>query len=116
MAYRKTVTGAHYGLMDWLVQRLTAVVLAVYTLVLLVSVVMLPELTYGNWAGLFASTWMKVLTLLALVALLWHAWIGVRDIFMDYIKPTGIRLFLQVATILALAGYAWWAVIILWRV
>ena len=59
---------------------------------------------------------MKVATLLAVVALIWHAWVGIRDIYMDYIKPTGVRLFLQVATVLALVGYALWAVIILWRV
>ncbi len=112
----RTVVGARYGLKDWLAQRITAVVMAVYTVVLLVSLMFLPELNYGTWAGLFASPWMKVLTLLALAALMWHAWIGVRDIFMDYIKPTGVRLFLQVASIVALAGYAWWAVIILWRV
>ena len=90
--------------------------MAVYTLVLLGWLVMLPELSYGTWAGMFASGWMKVLTLLALIALAWHAWIGVRDIFMDYIKPIGLRLALQVITIVLLLGYACWAVIILWSV
>ena len=116
MAHQRIVVGAHYGLKDWLAQRITAVVMAVYTVVLLVSLMFLPELNYGTWAGLFASPWMKVLTLLALAALMWHAWIGVRDIFMDYIKPTGVRLFLQILTILALVGYGCWTVIILWRV
>lgn len=116
MASKRIVVGAHYGLKDWLAQRITAVVLAVYTLVLLVALLSVPELDYGSWAGLFASGWMKVLTLMALIALVWHAWVGVRDIFMDYVKPTGARLLLQVATVVALAGYACWAVIILWRV
>jgi len=116
MTTKRIVVGAHYGLKDWLAQRITAIVLAAYTIVLLVSLLFLPELSYGTWAGLFASAWMKVLTLIALVALSWHAWIGVRDIYMDYIKSTAVRLSLQVATILALVGYACWAVIILWRV
>jgi succinate dehydrogenase / fumarate reductase membrane anchor subunit len=116
MTTKRIVVGAHYGLKDWLAQRISALVLAAYTLVLLVTLMFQPELGYGVWAGLFASAWMKVLTLLALLALVWHAWIGVRDVYMDYVKPTGVRLFLQVATILALAGYACWAVIILWRV
>ena len=116
MATKRTVVGAHYGLKDWLAQRITAVVLALYTVVLLLALLFVPELTYGTWAGLFASAWMKVFTLMALIALAWHAWIGVRDIFMDYVKPTAARLFLQVATILLLAGYALWTVIILWRV
>jgi succinate dehydrogenase / fumarate reductase membrane anchor subunit len=116
MTTKRTVVGAHYGLKDWLAQRVTAVVLAAYTVVLLVSLLVTPELSYAAWAGLFASLWMKVLTLLALVALAWHAWIGVRDIFMDYIRSTALRLVLQVATIVTLAAYALWAVIILWRV
>jgi len=116
MTTRRIVVGAHYGLKDWLAQRITAIVLALYTVVLLVALLFLPELNYGSWAGLFASSWMKVLTLVALIALVWHAWIGVRDIYMDYLKSTAARLFLQVATIVALVGYACWAVIILWRV
>lgn len=116
MGSKRIVVGAHYGLKDWLAQRITAIIIAVYTVVLLVALMFTPELSYGTWAGLFASGWMKVLTLLALLSVMWHAWIGVRDIFMDYIKPTGLRLFLQVATIVALVAYAWWAVIILWSV
>ncbi len=113
---KRIIVGAHYGLRDWLAQRITAVVMAVYTVVLLVSLMALPELTYGTWAGLFAARWMKVLTLVALLALTWHAWVGVRDIYMDYVKPIGLRLALQAATIVLLVAYACWAVIILWSV
>jgi succinate dehydrogenase / fumarate reductase membrane anchor subunit len=116
MTTKRLIVGAHYGLRDWLAQRVTAIVITVYTLVLLGWLFALPEATYGNWAGMFASTWMKVLTLLALVSVMWHAWVGVRNIFMDYIKPTGLRLFLQMATIVALVGYALWAIMILWSV
>lgn len=116
MTTKRIVVGAHYGLRDWLAQRITAVIMAVYTVVLLVAVLCLPALTYGNWAGLFASSWMKVATLLAILSLIYHAWIGVRDIYMDYLKSAGLRLFLQVLTIVALIGYAAWSAIILWRV
>ena len=116
MTTSRIVVGAHYGLRDWLAQRVTAVILLAYTVLLLGAAFVTPELTYGTWAELFASVWMKVATLLAVIALIWHAWVGVRDIFMDYIKPTGVRLVLQVATVVALVGYALWAVIILWRV
>ena len=116
MTTNRIVVGAHYGMRDWLAQRVSAVLLAIYTVVLLVSVLLMPEFTYGNWAGLFANAWMKVLTLVALLALSYHAWIGVRDIFMDYVKPTGVRLLLQVGTIVLLIAYAFWAVTILWRV
>ena len=116
MTTRRIVVGAHYGLRDWLAQRVSAVVLLAYTVLLLGAVLFTPVLTDGTWAGLFASVWMKVATLLAVLALIWHAWVGVRDIYMDYVKPTGVRLVLQVATVVALVGYAIWAVIILWRV
>jgi len=116
MTTKRIVVGAHYGMRDWLAQRVSAVLLALYTLVLLVALLFTPELNYGSWAGLFASGWMKVLTLLALLSLMYHAWIGVRDIYMDYIKSTGVRLFAQIVTIVLLAGYACWAVITLWRV
>lgn len=116
MTTSRIVVGAHYGLRDWLAQRLTAIVLLAYTLVLLGAIAFTPDLGYGTWAGLFASNWMKVATLLAVISLAWHAWVGIRDIFMDYIKPTGVRLLLQVLTVVALIGYALWAVIILWRV
>jgi succinate dehydrogenase / fumarate reductase, membrane anchor subunit len=116
MAKSRVITGAHYGLKDWLAQRVTAVILAVYSLILVAFALFTKEMTYEIWSGFFASNWVKVITLLALLALIYHAWIGVRDIYMDYIKPAWIRLLLQVATILALIGYACWAVIILWRV
>jgi succinate dehydrogenase / fumarate reductase membrane anchor subunit len=115
MSNQRIVTGAHYGIGSWLLQRLTAIVIALYTFVLLLSVFLLPEFNYGNWANLFANSFMKVATLLGGAALLYHAWVGVRDIFMDYIKPTGIRLGLQAATVLLLAGYGCWLVIILWK-
>jgi succinate dehydrogenase / fumarate reductase membrane anchor subunit len=113
---RRLVVGAHYGLRDWLLQRITAVVLAVYAVALGVWSVFGPVRGYDGWAGLFAPVWMKVVTLLALACLFYHAWIGIRDIWMDYVKPTGIRLGLLVLTALWLAYCAVWSVQILWRV
>ncbi|MFK7963331.1 MAG: succinate dehydrogenase, hydrophobic membrane anchor protein [Burkholderiaceae bacterium] len=115
MSTQRVVTGAHYGLKDWLAQRITAIVLAVYSLILFFVWASSGDLDYNGWSALFGSAWMKVLTLMAVIALAWHAWIGVRDIYMDYIKPTWIRLSLQVATIITLVGYAVWTVTILWR-
>jgi succinate dehydrogenase / fumarate reductase membrane anchor subunit len=113
---KRLVVGAHYGLRDWLVQRITAILLAVYTLFLVVALIFARDPGYEGWARLFAPTWMKALTLIALASLLYHAWIGVRDIWMDYVKPTGVRLTLQVLTVLWLAACAVWFVQVLWRV
>jgi succinate dehydrogenase / fumarate reductase membrane anchor subunit len=115
---KRLVVGAHYGLRDWLVQRLTALVLAAYAVFLVAYVLVSARgpLGYDTWAALFVPLWMKVVTLMALLALLYHAWIGVRDIWMDYVKPAGLRLVLQFASVLWLAACGIWSVQILWRV
>jgi succinate dehydrogenase / fumarate reductase, membrane anchor subunit len=112
---KRVVSGAHYGLRDWLVQRATASLMALFTIVLLVQVLLPGPLGYDKWAGIFSAQWMKVLTFTVIVALAWHAWVGTRDIFMDYVKPVGLRLVAQVATIVWLVGCAGWAVQVLWR-
>jgi succinate dehydrogenase / fumarate reductase membrane anchor subunit len=112
---KRLVVGAHYGMRDWLSQRVTAVLMAVYTVVLLAQVLMPGPLDYYRWSGIFAAQWMKVLTFVIVVAFAWHAWVGVRDIWMDYVKPVALRLALQVLTIVWLVGCAGWAVQVLWR-
>jgi succinate dehydrogenase / fumarate reductase membrane anchor subunit len=111
----RIVTGAHYGLRDWLAQRITAVIMAVYTVILLVVLVGAVPITYPVWKDLFAQGWMRVATLLFAASLAWHAWVGVRDILMDYVKPVGVRLSLQVIVLVVLAGYLGWTIQILWR-
>ena len=72
-------------------------------------------ITYAVWKDLFAQGWMRVATLLFAASLGWHAWVGMRDILMDYVKPAGVRLALQVAVLLVIAGYLGWTIQILWR-
>ena len=112
---KRIVVGAHYGLRDWLSQRVTALFMALFTLVVLAQVLMPGELDYDRWAGIFSAQWMKVLTFVVILSLALHAWVGVRDILMDYVKPVGVRLAVQVATIAWLVGCAGWAVQVLWR-
>jgi succinate dehydrogenase / fumarate reductase, membrane anchor subunit len=112
---RRIVTGAHYGMRDWLSQRVTAVLMALFTVVVLVQVLLPGPLGYDRWAGIFAAQWMKVLTFVVIVSLLIHVWVGVRDIWMDYVKPVALRLVLQVGTLVWLVGCAGWALQVLWR-
>jgi succinate dehydrogenase / fumarate reductase, membrane anchor subunit len=112
---KRLVVGAHYGFKDWLSQRVTAVLMALFTVVVLAHLLRPGQLDYARWAGIFAPQWMKVLTFVTIVALLVHAWVGVRDIWMDYVKPVGLRLSLQVFTIVWLVACAGWAVQVLWR-
>ncbi len=111
---KRTVVGAGYGLRDWLMQRVTAVVMALYSLLFAFLLLTRPLGGYVEWRALFAPEWMKLASLLFALSLMLHAWVGVRDILMDYIRPAGLRLALQSATILALVAYAAWAAQILW--
>lgn len=111
---RRILVGAHYGLIDWLVQRLTAVVMAVYTLLLLAIAGYHGGIDYEIWQALFSNSAFRVATLLFGLSMFWHAWVGIRDIWMDYIKPTALRLTLEMLTVLALVGYAAWLIDILW--
>ena len=111
----RIVVGAHYGLRDWLAQRITAGIMAVYTVIVLVVLLGGQPINYGVWRDLFTQGWMRVATLLFVASLAWHAWVGVRDIIMDYIKLTGLRLALESVVLLMIAGYVAWAIQILWR-
>ena len=112
----REVIGAHYGLRDWLAQRVTAVVMLAYTVLIVALLLAAPKLDYDAWRQLFAPQWMKLATLLVLLSLYLHAWVGVRNIFMDYVKNGGLRLALYVLVIAALVVYAGWSVQILWSI
>jgi succinate dehydrogenase / fumarate reductase membrane anchor subunit len=110
----RVVVGAHYGLRDWLIQRISAVVMAVYCLALGGYLMTLPRLDYEAWTGLFASLPVRTFTLLFLMCLFFHAWIGIRDVVMDYVKSAGLRLAIYVLVILVSLLYTIWSVEILW--
>jgi succinate dehydrogenase / fumarate reductase, membrane anchor subunit len=110
----RVVTGAHYGLRDWLMQRVSSVVMAAYVAFFAIYFFAHAPQSYAGWRALFAPQWVRVLSMLFLISLFLHAWVGVRDIYMDYIKSAAVRLVLQVLTIVALAGYAIWSASILW--
>jgi succinate dehydrogenase / fumarate reductase membrane anchor subunit len=114
MVNRKIV-GAHYGLRDWLAQRITGVVMVAFTLVMMVALSQGVGASYESWRTFMSVGLMRFITFLFIISLCWHAWVGVRDIWMDYIQPAGIKLALHVLTLLALIGYAGWATQIIWR-
>ena len=115
----RLVVGAHYGTAQYIIQRVTAIILVVYTLVLLIGILSMSGFTYEGWRNLFTFQVMfmpvgQVLASLAFISLAWHAYIGIRDIWMDYVKPVGIRLGLYVLSILWLAGAAIYFIVIVW--
>ena len=89
--YKRIAVGAHYGVRDWLAQRVTAVLMALFTFLVLARLLMIKgPIGYDQWAGMFSSQWMKALTFTVIISLLYHVWVGMRNVFMDYIKPTPI--------------------------
>ena len=110
----RIVTGAHYGLKDWLVQRVSAVLMASYLVLLMAIVFFLAPQDYVAWKALFNNQWMRIATFLFLLSLFWHAWIGVRNVLMDYVHATAIRLTLQILVIISLLFYLVWSAEILW--
>lgn len=111
---RRIVVGAHYGLRDWLAQSITAVVMIVYTVLFVIALINMPRFDFESWQALWRAPWMRYATLLFILNLLYHVWVGMRNIFMDYVKPTGLRLVLHALVILALIYYGAWSVQILW--
>jgi succinate dehydrogenase / fumarate reductase membrane anchor subunit len=117
----KSATGSHTGTGTWLVQRATAVVLALALPGLLIVFLTALPLDFAGWQSFFAPLWLRLLMLLTAAALALHAWVGMRDIFMDYVHSTGLRLALYLLVIVTLAAsVAWLATIIfgkaLWSV
>ena len=111
---RRQTVGAHYGLIDWLAQRVTAILMTLYVLFLAGVALWNGGFDYALWRALFANGVFKVATFLFMATLFYHAWVGAREIYMDYVKPVGIRLALQVVTIALLIAYLGWTIQILW--
>ncbi len=93
------------GVADWLLQHISAVVLMLYTVFMVVYFLAASEWTYDAWVGLFSQGWMKIFTLLTMVAFVAHAWIGVWTATTDYLKNTSVRLLVQLAVAFTLFVY-----------
>lgn len=111
------------GLFDWMAQRVSAVVLAAYFLFLLGYLLANPGMSYADWHGLFSNTAMRIFSLLALVGLTAHAWVGMWTISTDYLTPmamgkaaTAVRFLFQAVCGMAMFAFFVWGVQILWGV
>jgi len=104
------------GLLDWIYQRVSAVVLAGYSLFLLTYFVHSPTHTYTAWRSLYQCQLMKIATLFTLIALLVHAWIGMWTVSTDYLKCTCLRLSFQLIMIFSLLATLIWGAMIVWSV
>src|SRR3990167_9415154 len=103
------------GLFDWIVQRCTAVVVGGYAIFIMIYLLAHPALNYASWHGLYANMEMRVATILVLLSILWHAWIGLWTVFTDYVKFKPLRLILEIGVIFLLLSYFIALFEILWR-
>ena len=97
------------GMKAWALQRLSAVYLGLY-LIYFVGVLLLarPE-GHAAWKQWLGQPLMSIATLVFVLALLLHTWIGVRDIFIDYVHPLSLRMVLMSLLLLSLIGFGLWA-------
>lgn len=102
------------GVYDWMVQRVSAVVLAAYSLFMLGYLLLTPELTYESWSALFSNTCMRIFSLMALVSLGAHAWVGLWTVTTDYIKNGVVRFLAQAGCGAVMFVYFAWGVQVLW--
>lgn len=105
------------GLRDWMVQRVSAVILASYvTFLLIYCLIHYDGVQHLQWQSLFSNTAMRIFNVMTLLSLMSHAWIGVWTISTDYLKSTSTRLTFQAVVALALFVYLIWGIQIFWGV
>jgi succinate dehydrogenase / fumarate reductase membrane anchor subunit len=112
----RVFTHTYGGTRNWLLQRLTAVVMSLYLILLGALLVVQHPAQYDKWKAMFNPLWLRIATLLFLFSLFIHAWLGIRDIFRDYVHALALRNFLQWVTTLALIAYSVWSAKILWGI
>jgi succinate dehydrogenase / fumarate reductase membrane anchor subunit len=114
---KRKLTGAKYGLGNWLQQRVTAVIMLLFSVIslgLIIYIANYIDVSIQSWQNIFANIFVKIVVQIFFVAMLIHAWIGVRDIWMDYIQCNFIKLSLHVMTILWLVGCLIYSIKVIW--
>lgn len=104
------------GLRDWLIQRVTAIILAAYSFFIIGFIILHPQLQYDEWQMLFSYTSVKIFSFLVVFSILLHAWIGMWTVFTDYIKSTAVRLLLQVAVAILFFWCLVYGAVVLWGI
>jgi succinate dehydrogenase / fumarate reductase, membrane anchor subunit len=110
------LTNKYPGMRLWLSQRLTAVIMAAYIVLLIIILAALQPNNHEAWRALFSEFWMSIATWIFFLCLFIHAWLGVSDVFKDYIFNKKLRAFLQVIVDILLVIYLVWISIILWNI
>lgn len=102
------------GLRDWLIQRVTALIIGIYFLIIVGFIIFHPQLQFDEWQMLFSYNAMRIFSFLVLFSVILHAWIGMWTVFTDYIKSCYFRLFLQVLVAILFFACLIWGAVVLW--
>ena len=109
-------TRQYPGMRLWLSQRLTALVMAVYIVLLLILLAIVQPAGFAAWHAFVAPIWFRLATLLFYICLFMHAWLGISDVLKDYIFNKTLRAYMQIVVDMLLLVYLAWVSIILWNV
>lgn len=111
------------GLYDWLIQRVSSVVMAAYTIFIVAYLALNPDLTFEQWKGLYSQLWMRVFSLATLLSFIAHAWIGLWAVLTDYLtvrllgnKATFLRIFAQIILGAVAVTYLVWGIQVIWGI
>jgi succinate dehydrogenase / fumarate reductase membrane anchor subunit len=111
----KFIGGTRRGLTEWLVQRLSAVYMAGFLLYCVLKICFTSVLDYEAWRAWWATGPVAVAWALFWASVLVHAWIGMRSVYLDYLKPAWVRFAVATATAFGLAALGVWAVAVVIR-
>ncbi len=112
---RRSSGSARSGLGEWLAQRLTALYMAGFGVFALVYLLISPPPNYAHWQAWFSGGVVRIALVLFFFSALTHAWIGLRSVYMDYVRPAWLRFSVLFLTLLALlAQGVWVGNILLW--
>ncbi len=117
----QATTFGRNGVSDWIIQRVSAVILAAYTLFLAGFIITTPDVDYATWQNLFSQLWMRIFSVLALLSIAAHGWIGLWGVVTDYLTPRmvgskalSLRLLVLLTYAIITIAYLVWGIDILW--
>jgi succinate dehydrogenase / fumarate reductase membrane anchor subunit len=104
------LTKRYPGMRAWLTQRLTGLVMAIYSVMIMLRFLIVRPESYESWVGFFQPLWWRMASLFFWIALSLHAWLGIRDVLKDYVPNYALQMVLQNILVVLLCIYLAWAV------
>jgi len=101
------------GMHAWLLQRLTAVFMLVCFVVAALYFLLSPPQSYEEWRTVVTATPVALALALFFIAVSLHAWIGLRDIIIDYVHRFSLRILVLSLIFIVLFGQTLWLFLVL---